>query len=68
MAPHTAGGLTHGMAHGGHIRHKNYEFIGAKGPSPMSAFRHGLALHPRDLDPAAHGRHTLKTTLGGCIP
>ena len=28
IAPRTVGGLAHGMAHGGHIRHENYEFIG----------------------------------------
>jgi hypothetical protein len=63
MAPHTAGGLAHRMAHGGHIRHKNYEFISAKGPTPTSAFGRGPNLHPRDLDPAVHGGHTLGTTL-----
>jgi hypothetical protein len=36
--------------------------------SPMFAFSHGPTLHPRDLDPVAHGEHILETTLGGCIP
>ena len=56
------------MAHGGHIYHKNYEFIGAKGPAPMSTFSHGPDLHPRDLDPAVHDGHSLGTALGGYIP
>jgi hypothetical protein len=67
MAPHTVGGLAHGMAHDGHIHHKNYEFISAKGLAPMSAFSRGPDLHPRDLNPVAHGGHTLRTALGGCI-
>jgi hypothetical protein len=59
MAPRTAGGLACRMAHSGHICHKNYEFISAKGLAPTSAFGHGLNLQPRDLDPAVHGGHTL---------
>jgi hypothetical protein len=31
MAPRTVSGLAHRMAHGGHIRHENYKFIGAEG-------------------------------------
>jgi hypothetical protein len=42
------------MAHGSHIHHRNYEFIGAKGPAPMSTFSHGPDLHPGDLDPTVH--------------
>ena len=34
MAPRTAGELTGRMAHGGHIRRNNYEFISIKGPAP----------------------------------
>jgi hypothetical protein len=68
MAPHTVGGLAHGMDNNGHIHHKNYEPIGAKGPAPMSAYSHGIDLHPRNLDPTAHDGHTLGTPLGGCIP
>ena len=37
MAPRTAGELAGGMAHGGHIGHKNYEFISIKGPALASA-------------------------------
>ena len=67
MAYHIACGLTRGMAHGDHIRHKNYEFISAKGPAPTTAFSRGLDLHPRDLDPVVPRGHTLGTALGGCI-
>jgi hypothetical protein len=41
MAPRTAGGLAGGMAHGGHIRRENYEFIGVKGPTPVFAYNRG---------------------------
>ena len=68
MAPRTADGLARGMAHGGHIRHKNYEFIGAKGPAPTSAFSRGPDLHSGDLDPTVHGGQTLRTALRVCIP
>ena len=68
MAPRTAGGLTRGMANDGHIHHKNYEPVGAKGPAPMSAYSRGSDLHPRNLDPVAHSGHTLGTPLRGCIP
>ena len=67
MAPHTTGELDGGMAHRGHIRRKKYEFISVKGPAPASAYSHGSDLHPRNLDPTAHGGHTLGTPLGGCI-
>jgi hypothetical protein len=55
------------MAYGGHICHKNYEFKSTKGPAPASALSHGPDLHPRDLDSAIHGGHTLGTTLEGYI-
>jgi hypothetical protein len=55
------------MAHDGHIRNKNYEFIGTKGPAPMFAFSHALDLHFRDLDPVVYGGHTLGTALSGSI-
>ena len=67
MAPRTVGGLARGMAHDGHIRHENHEFIGVEGLAPMSAFSHGLDLRSRDLDPVAYGGHTLKTALSGSI-
>ena len=67
MAPRTASELTGGMAHDSHIRHKIYEFISVKGPTPVSAYNHGSDLYPRNLDPVAHGGHALGTSLGGCI-
>ena len=67
MAPHTIGGLAHGMAHGGHIRHKNYEFTSIKGLAPVFALSHGPYLHLGDLDSMVHGGHTLRITLRGCI-
>ena len=60
--------LAREMAHGGHIYHENYEFIGVKGPAPASAFSRSPDLHSIDLDPMAHSGHTLGTPLGGCIP
>jgi hypothetical protein len=63
MAPHTAGGLAHGMAYGDHIRHKNYKFTSIKGPAPTSAYSHDPNLHLGDLGPVAHGRHILGTAL-----
>ena len=68
MAPHTIGGLAHGMAHGGHIRHKNYEFTGVRGPAPASAFNRVLDLRSEDLDPMVYGGHTLGTALSSSIP
>ena len=68
MAPRTAGGLAGRMAHGGHIRRENYEFIDVKGPTPASALGRGPNFHPSDLDPVVHGGHTLRAALGGCIP
>ena len=67
MAPSTIGGLAHGMAHSGHIRHKNHEFISIEGLAPMSTFSHSPDLRSRDLDPMAYGRHTLRTALSGNI-
>ena len=67
MSPRTIGGLTHGMAHGGHICHESYEFIGIEGPTSASAFSHGLDLCFGDLDFMVHGGQTLRTALMGCI-
>jgi hypothetical protein len=67
MAPRTIGGFTRGMAHDSHLHHGNPKFVNVEGPAPMSIFSHSQVLHPRDLDPVAHGRHTLKTTLNGYI-
>ena len=67
MAPCTVGGLTHGMAHGNHIRLESYEFTSVGGPAPVSAFSHFPNLSSRDLDPAIYGGNTLGTTLSGSI-
>jgi hypothetical protein len=67
MAPHTAGGLASGMARSGHIHCENYGFIGTNRPVPAPAFSHSLDLYLENLGPVAHGRHTLRTALGGCI-
>jgi hypothetical protein len=67
MAPCTIRGLTHGMAHDGHIHHENYEFTGVGGPTPVSAFGRVLDLCSEDLDPMVYDRHTLRTTLSGSI-
>jgi hypothetical protein len=55
------------MANGDHIHHENYEPIGAKGLALASAYSLSSDLHPRNLDPNAHGGHTLGTPLRGCI-
>ena len=68
MAPRTTGGLAGGMAHGGHIHRENYEIIDAKGPAPTSAFSRNPDFHLRSLGLMAHGGHTPRTALGGCIP
>ena len=68
MAPRTVGGLAHGMAYGGHIRHKNNEFIGIEGPTPASTFGRSLDLRPGDLDPTVYDGRTLRTALSGSIP
>ena len=67
MAPRTAGELTGGMAHGGHIRRKNYEFISVKRPAPAFAYSHGLAFHHGNLDPMIYDGHTHRTALRGSI-
>jgi len=67
MAPHTAGGLVYGMAHGGHIHRENYGFIGSKGPVPASAFSHSPNFHLGNLGPTAHGGHTPRIAHRGCI-
>ena len=78
MAPRTVGGLTHEMAHGSHILHKNYEIIGVEGLAPTSAFSRDLDLRSSDLDHVVHGGHNLETApndniseftyIGGPIP
>ena len=68
MAPRTVGGLTGGMAYGGHIHSENYGFISAKGPVPTFAFSRILDFHLGNLGPVAHSGHTPRTTLGGYIP
>ena len=67
MAPRTTGGLVGGMAHGGHIRHENYEFTSIKGSALVSTNGHGPNLYNRDLGPVACGGHTLRTTPDGSI-
>ena len=67
MAPRTAGGLAGGMAHGGHIHRKNYEFISIKGPAPATAHGYDPNLYHRDPRHVAHSGHTLGTALGGSI-
>ena len=56
MAPHTVSGLARRMAHGGHIHHKNREFIGVGWLVPTSAFSHGPDLCSRDLDLKVYGQ------------
>jgi hypothetical protein len=68
MARRTVSGLTHGMAHGSHIHHENYELIGAEGSVPAPAFSCGPNLRSGELDPAVYGRLTLGTTHCGSIP
>ena len=68
MAPRTVGGLTGGMAHGGHIRRENYELYDIKGLAPTSTYSHDPNLHHRDLGPVARDGHTLGTTPGGSNP
>jgi hypothetical protein len=67
MAPHIIGGLTGGMAHGGHICHENYEFTSVGGLAPMSVFSRNLDLCYRDLDLVVYSGRTLKTTHSGSI-
>jgi hypothetical protein len=67
MAPRTTGGLEGGMARGGHIHRKNYEFIDANGLAPASTISHSLDLHHGNLNSMAHYEHTPRTALGGYI-
>jgi hypothetical protein len=59
--------LTRGMASTSHILSRNHAVNLTKGPVPVSALGHGPYIHFKNLRPMAHGRHTLKTALGGCI-
>ena len=54
MAPCTVCRLARRMAHGSHIHHENYEFIGVGGPVPTSTYGHVLDLYFRDLDPMVY--------------
>ena len=65
MAPRTASELAGGMAHGGHIHRKNYEFISIKGLAPTSARGYDPNLCHGDLGHVAHNGHTLRTTSDG---
>jgi hypothetical protein len=67
MAPRTAGELASGMAHDGHIRRKNYEFISTKGLAPASARSYDPNLCHGDLGRVALSGHTLRTTSDGGI-
>ena len=67
MAPRTVGELTGGMAHDGHIHHKNYEFTSIKGPAPATARGYDPDLCHRDPRHVAHSEHTLGTASGGSI-
>ena len=67
MAPRTTGELTGGMAHGGHIHHENYGFIGTNGPAPASTIGHSPDLHLGNLSSMVHNGHTPRTTLRGSI-
>ena len=55
------------MAHGGHIRHKNYEFISIKGPAPTSAHGYDPNLCHGNLGHIARSGHTLGTASSGSI-
>jgi hypothetical protein len=67
MAPCTVSGLARGMAHGSHIRHENYEFIGAEGSVPAPAFSRGPNLRSRELDPAVYDGPTFGIAHRGSI-
>ena len=67
MVPRTTGGLAGGMALDGHIRRKNYEFIGIKGPAPATAHGYNPNLRHRDTGHVAHSGHTLRTTSSDSI-
>ena len=68
MASRTMGGLTGGMAHGGHVYRESYEFTNVKELAPVSTYSHGPNLCPEDLGPVAHSGHTLGTAPGSGIP
>ena len=67
MAPRTTSELAGGMAHGSHIRRKNYKFISIKGPAPTPTRRYDPSLYHGDLGCVAHGGHPLRTAFGGYI-
>jgi hypothetical protein len=67
MALPTAGGLASGMALGGHIRRKNYEFTSIKGPAPTTTHGYDPNLCHRDPGHVAHSGHTLRTAFSGSI-
>lgn len=68
MAPRTVGELARETAHGGHIRHENYEYTGVKGPAPASAYGHDPNLRHGDLGYVAYHGHALGTAPSGNIP
>ena len=68
MATRIIGGLTHGTAPSGRIRHGNPEFANVDGPTPKFAFGPGQVLHSGDLDSVAYGKHALRTAPCGRIP
>jgi len=55
------------MAHGGHIRRKNYEFISIKGPAPTSAHGYDPNLCHKNPRHVARSGHTLGTVSDGSI-
>ena len=59
--------LTRGMAMIGHIPLGNHAVNHAKGPVPASTISHNPDLHLGNLGPMAHGGHTSRTGLRGCI-
>ena len=67
MAPRTVGELAGGMALGGHIRRKNYEFTSIKGPAPTTARGYDPNLCHRDPGHVACSGCALRTTSGGSI-
>ena len=64
MAPLTTGGLAGGMAHGSHIHHETYGFIGANRPTPTSAFSRSLDFHLRNLGAMVHSGTLLELPTG----
>ena len=67
MAPRSTGELTSGMAYGGHICRKNYEFTSIKGPAAVTACGYDPNLCHRDLGHVARNGHTLRTASDGSI-